>query len=185
MAGRELSGKDLLDQLYRGLDTVQPNAVEAELDAHELLGIAPVPSADSSFAGTASAKVPASRAKLVAVPLMIMCGVAVAGVIAAAVLHDSGSDIDPATMVITLPPPEPLPVQLVDLAPAKPEVVLANPFDPSEKFTFPPGTSRADAREQMANLLLQRAVERKAHVPRNRNRKLASDRVKTATGRGS
>ena len=49
MAGRELSGKDLLDQLYRGLDTVQPT-VEAELDAHELLGIAPVPSTDSASA---------------------------------------------------------------------------------------------------------------------------------------
>lgn len=185
MAGRELSGKDLLDQLYRGLDTVQPT-VETELDAHELLGIAPVPSTDSASAKAfAPKKTRASPAKLVRASLMIMCGVAVAGVIAAAVLHESEPDIAPLAMVVTLPPPEPLPVQLADLAPPQPEVVLRNPFDPSEKFTFPPGTSKAEAREQMANLLLQRAVDRKAHVPRNRNRKLASDRVKTATGRGS
>jgi hypothetical protein len=186
MAGRELSGKDLLDQLYRGLDTVQPNAVEAELDAHELLGIAPVrPTDAASTKAFASKKAPASRGKLVHASLLIVCGMAVASVIAAAVLHQSEPDIDPVAMVVTLPPPEPLPIQVVNLAPPQPEVVLANPFDPSEKFTFPPGTSKAEAREQMAQLLLQRAVDRKAHVPRNRNRKLASDQAKNATGRGS
>jgi hypothetical protein len=183
MAGRELSGKDLLEQLYRGLDTVP--TVEAELDAHELLGIAPTPSADSSSARPASAKRPASRAKRMGAPLMIVCGIAVAGVVAAAVLHQSEPGIEPVAIVVTLPPPEPLPVELANLAPPQPEVVLRNPFDPSEKFTFPPGTSKAEAREQMANLLLARAVERKAHVPKNRNRKLASDQKKTAAGRGS
>jgi hypothetical protein len=185
MAERQLSGKDLLDQLYRGLDTVQPTAVEAELDAHELLGIAPVRPTDAASAKAfASKKAPASRAKLVRAPLMIVCGVAVAGAIAATVLHQPGPDIEPVAMVVTLPPPDPLPIQVVNLAPAQPEVVLANPFDPSERFTFPPGTSKAEAREQMANLLLQRAVERKAHVP-SRNRKLASDRQATKSGRGS
>ena len=183
MAGRELSGKDLLEQLYRGLDTVP--TVEAELDAHELLGIAPTPSADSPSARTASAKRPASRAKRVSAPLMIVCGIAVAGVVAAAVLRQSEPEIYPVAMVVTLPPPQPLPIELGNLAPPEPEVVLKNPFDPSEKFTFPPGTSKAEAREQMANLLLARAVERKAHVPKNRNRKLASDQKKTASGRGS
>lgn len=182
MAKRELSGKDLLEQLYRGLDTV-PAAVETEMDAQELLGLAPVPSADSASAGTASAEVPASRAKLVRAPLMILCGIAVAGTIAAAVLHQSESDIDPGELVVTLPPPEPLPVQVVNLAPAEPDVVLTNPFDPSEKFTFPPGTSKADARDQMADLLLERAIGRKAHV--QRSRKLAADQHPAATGRGS
>lgn len=184
MAGRELSGKDLLDQLYRGLDTVQPNAVEAELDAHELLGIAPVPSADKPSARAGSVKPRAPGATRVHATLMIMCGIAVAGVVAAAVLHQSESGIEPVAMDITLPPPQPLPVQLADLTPPQPQVVLRNPFDPSEKFTFPPGTSKAEAREQMANLLLQRAIERKAHQPRNRG-KLASDQHKSSTGRGS
>ena len=114
----------------------------------------------------------------------ILCGLAVAGTIAAAVLHQSEPDFDAGTLVVTLPPPAPLPVEFVSLAPAAPDVILTNPFDPSEKFTFPPGTSRADAREQMANLLLERAVGRKAHMS-PRQRKLASDRQPTPSGRGS
>ena len=182
MAGRELSGKDLLDQLYRGLDTV-PATVEAEMDAQELLGLAPTPSADSSVATGEFAAVPASRTKLVRAPLLILCGIAVAGTIAAAVLHQSEPDFNPGALVVTLPPPEPLPIELARLAPAEPEVVLRNPFDPSEKFTFPPGTSKADAREQMADLLLQRAIGRKAHV--QKSRKLASDPKPVPNGRGS
>jgi len=58
-----------------------------------------------------------------------------------------------------------------------------NPFDKTEKFTFPPGTSKAEAREQMANLLLQRAVERGANRPRSR--KLAAEPRAPKTGHGS
>ncbi len=52
------------------------------------------------------------------------------------------------------------------LAPEKPRepsslVRMANPFDSSEVFEFPPGTSRAEARERVANLLLQRARDRR------------------------
>jgi len=61
--------------------------------------------------------------------------------------------------------------------------VLTNPFDKTEKFTFPPGTSKADARDQMAAMLLQRAVERGANRPKAR--KLATDRRAPATGHGS
>jgi len=181
MAGRELSGKDLLDQLYKGLDTVAPT-IEAEMDAQELLGLAPTTSEDASFAGHATADMPASRAKLVRAPLMILCGLAVAGTIAAAVLHQSEAAFDPGSLVVALPPPEPLPIEPVKLAPPEPAVVLTNPFDRTEKFTFPPGTSKADAREQMANLLMERAIGRKAHLP-TRSRKLASDQQPAGTGR--
>ena len=98
-------------------------------------------------------------------------------------LHQSEPDFDPGELVVSLPPPPPLPIEMVSLAPAEPEVVLRNPFDPSEKFTFPPGTSKAEAREQMANLLLERAIGRKAHV--QKGRKLASDQKAGASGRGS
>jgi hypothetical protein len=60
---------------------------------------------------------------------------------------------------------------------------LVNPFDATEKFTFPPGTSKADARDQMASLLLQRATERGAHLPRAR--KLAAEPNRRSTGHGS
>ena len=39
-------------------------------------------------------------------------------------------------------------------------VRFANPFDASEVFEFPPGTSKADARDAVANLLLERARSR-------------------------
>jgi hypothetical protein len=179
MARREMSGKDLLDQLYRGLDTVP--TIEAEMDAHELLGLGPTE--EASPTPKKAAPRTAARANRVRAPLMILCGIAAAGTIAAAVLHQSEPDFDPGELVVSLPPPPPLPIEQVSLAPAEPQVVLRNPFDPSEKFTFPPGTSKADAREQMANLLLERAIGRKAHV--QKTRKLASDRKAPASGRGS
>jgi hypothetical protein len=39
-------------------------------------------------------------------------------------------------------------------------VRVRNEFDRSEVFEFPPGTSRQEAREQVAQILLQRAIER-------------------------
>jgi hypothetical protein len=68
-------------------------------------------------------------------------------------------------------------------APPAELLVLTNPFDPTENFTFPSGTSKADARDQMATLLLQRAADRGAHLPRAR--KLASEPRARSTGKGS
>jgi len=56
-------------------------------------------------------------------------------------------------------------------APAAPEpagsqsspVRFKNPFDVSEIFEFPPGTSEAEARQSVAELLLQRARDRQTH----------------------
>jgi hypothetical protein len=43
-------------------------------------------------------------------------------------------------------------------------VRFKNPFDRSEVFEFPPGTSDAEARQSVANLLLQRAHERQSQL---------------------
>ena len=43
---------------------------------------------------------------------------------------------------------------------AGPPVRFKNPFDPSEVFEFPPGTSKAEARQWVANVLLERARDR-------------------------
>jgi hypothetical protein len=56
-------------------------------------------------------------------------------------------------------------------APAAPEpaglqsslVRFKNPFDAAEIFEFPPGTSEAEARQSVAELLLQRARDRQSH----------------------
>jgi hypothetical protein len=44
--------------------------------------------------------------------------------------------------------------------PPPPPVKFANPFDRSEVFEFPAGTSKAEARRKVAELLLERAQER-------------------------
>lgn len=50
--------------------------------------------------------------------------------------------------------------------PAAPRVKFPNPFDRKEVFEFPAGTSRAEAREKVAQLLLKRAQERRPTVRR-------------------
>jgi hypothetical protein len=55
-----------------------------------------------------------------------------------------------------LSPPKPV----LDIEPVR----FVNPFDPNEVFEFPPGTSEASAREAVAELLMDRAVERQART---------------------
>jgi hypothetical protein len=193
MAEREMNGKALLDQLYRGLDTMP--AAKAESDARDLrrltdefLGKPTELAVSGQHAAPAPSGVfkaaPASRAARLRSPLVILFLVAVAGVIAAGALRDSDKRAAlPASPPAVIPVPEPAPVEQAAEAPPEPAVVLVNPFDATETFTFPPGTSKAEAREQMAALLLQRAAERRAHVPRAR--KLASEPRAPSTGHGS
>jgi hypothetical protein len=193
MAQQEMSGKALLDKLYGGLDTMP--AVEAEMDAgdlrrltDELLGKPMEPTASGRRPSTASAVAsdarPASRVRMLRLPLLVLSSVALVGVIAAGALRESDKRAalpppPPAVVPVAVPPPS---VQVAELPPPEP-VVLVNPFDATEKFSFPPGTSKADARDQMATLLLQRATERRAHVPRAR--KLAAEPKPRSTGHGS
>ena len=193
MAQREMSGKALLDKLYSGLDTMP--VVEAEMNARdlrrltddflgkptELIATRHKPAATSPAARNAR---PASRTRRLRSPLLVLFSVALAGTIAAAALRESDKRAalpppPPVVVPVEAPPP---PVQVAESPPPEP-VVLVNPFDKTEKFTFPPGTSKADAREQMANLLLQRAVERGANRPRAR--KLAAEPRTPKTGHGS
>jgi hypothetical protein len=45
---------------------------------------------------------------------------------------------------------------------SKPAVQIINPFDAAEVFEFPAGTSHAEGREKVAQILLQRARERQS-----------------------
>jgi len=60
-------------------------------------------------------------------------------------------------------PPTVAPAQTQPVAPATDPIRLENPFDRSETFEFPPGTDSEQARQEVAELLLQRARER--HIP--------------------
>lgn len=59
--------------------------------------------------------------------------------------------------VALAPPPVPV-------VPAGQPVLVRNPFDRGEVFEFPPGTSEEEARAWVADALMQRAMERQAHV---------------------
>jgi hypothetical protein len=195
MAEREMSGKALLDKLYCGLDTMPTPTVEAEMDARDLrrltddfLGKPMQPAASGQHLATtppAAFKArSASRARILRSSLVVLLSVALAGVITAGALRESDKRARlsaPPTAVVPAPVPAPS-VQAAELAPPEP-VVLVNPFDASETFTFPPGTSKVDARDQMATLLLHRAMERRAHLPRTR--KLAAEPHAPAAGHGS
>jgi hypothetical protein len=196
MAQREMSGKALLDKLYSGLDTMP--AVEAEMDASdlrrlndELLGKPPEPTAPvrhpAAASRVASNARPAARMGILRLSLLVLLPVAAVGMIAAGALRESDKRAalpppPPAVVPVPVPPPS---VQAAESPPPQP-VVLVNPFDATEKFTFPPGTSKADARDQMAALLLERATQRGAHLPRvPRARKLAAEPKPRSTGHGS
>jgi len=193
MAEREMSGKALLDKLYSGLDTMP--AAQAQMDARDMRRLndetigkpedpaASVLHASTKAAAASKARSP-SRASSLRLPLLILFSVATAGTIAAVTLREPDKRAalppPPAPVVVPAAPPPP-PVQVAEPAPEP--VVLVNPFDATEKFTFPPGTSKADARDQMAAMLLQRAVERGANRPRAR--KLATQPRASSTNHGS
>jgi len=64
-------------------------------------------------------------------------------------------------------------------------VQFTNPFDASEVFEFPPGTTETAAREAVAELLLQRARDRRPEWGRTKHRfgnRVASSRSHEDTG---
>jgi hypothetical protein len=60
--------------------------------------------------------------------------------------------VSPVAVAVAAPAP---PAQ-----PQAPSVRVKNPFDPQEVFEFPAGTTRAEARQKVSQLLLQRAIDR-------------------------
>jgi hypothetical protein len=80
-------------------------------------------------------------------------------------------------------PPSPLPATAAMAAPPAPStdqpatVRFVNPFDKKEVFEFPPGTSQADARDAVADLLAERARDRRGQLVKMppRNGKTAAD----------
>jgi hypothetical protein len=91
---------------------------------------------------------------------------------AAAVVVAIGANqkYSPPRRVAQLPPAtwSPMPEPATAIAVESPPTLFANPFDASEVFELPPGTSEDKAREMVADLLLKRAIERQAHVETRR-----------------
>jgi hypothetical protein len=74
----------------------------------------------------------------------------------------------PPPLVAAVVASVPRPVLVADAATQA--VRIVNPFDATEVFEFPAGTSAADSREQVAQILLNRARERQSRWERMRPR---------------
>ena len=98
-----------------------------------------------------------------------------------------------AKPVYTAPPPVPVvtqaePVEEPAPPPEEPAelVRFKNPFDHREVFEFPAGTTRAEARDKVAQILLDRARERRTAMPQHfrKNRKAASGSLVAENAKG-
>jgi hypothetical protein len=81
----------------------------------------------------------------------------------------------PPAASLDLVEPEPIVPSVKQLAAAGPIVRIKNPFDRHEVFEFPPGTSKAEAREAVAKLLMERAMERRALLSANTPKRFSAN----------
>jgi hypothetical protein len=149
---------------------------EVELSAEDLLGLSapatvrPLQTAPKATSVLAMPSAPA-RQRMPAWRVALSCAV-VAGAVGAVSL--AMAPVKHAVQNVRLPPS-----QLPATSPSsegKPAagapVRFANPFDANEVFEFPAGTSEAEARDAVAAMLMERAMERQrkydARVSSNR-----------------
>jgi hypothetical protein len=158
-------------------------ADEVELTADELQGMATVQATLAEHASAAAAAettvVLARKANLPSSILYIALslGVAAAAVSAFIVVSSHAAPdshyqkVALRTLSTTVPQqPDPV-IDAVETETAPPPVRFTNPFDKSEVFEFPAGTTRAEARDAVADILLQRAQGRKDLVRTHNHRK--------------
>jgi len=155
----ELSAQDLLSLTpptatpVRQLEVVTPHRSQpAEMVAAVTTGTS------STRAFSAPMRVPSLR-------VMAAAGVVIVAVMATGALFAFA----PPQRVVERPQsnwapvPDPIPV-----AAEAPPTLVTNPFDASEVFELPPGISRDEARAMVAELLLNRANERKVYSQKRR-----------------
>jgi hypothetical protein len=80
-----------------------------------------------------------------------------------------------ARPAVVIPPPA------LIASSSQPTVKLMNPFDTTEVFEFPAGTSPAERREKLAQILLQRARERQDQWARSKPAANPAVNVRTAS----
>ena len=106
--------------------------------------------------------------------LALMLAVSFAGVAAGYAVYSywkpvGAARIAASSVVVASSDFQPDPEPVAELEPGGAPVRVANPFDASEIFEFPYGTSEADAREAIAGFLMERAVNRGAIGTRKRS----------------
>ena len=158
-------------------DAEWEDTIELELSAEQMLALSradaatrssllPVPSTEESFSNAPKDE----RDTWPAVILRISVATVLSGAIAYLATTPSHPIYVGANAVIRPAAPETTVPLSVDSTPVR----FANPFDAAEVFEFPSGTSEAEARQAVADLLLQRAHDRQ-----NSSSKIARQRGKT------
>jgi hypothetical protein len=95
----------------------------------------------------------------------LIAGVALASIVVGAVFYVH-SPARPVPVVVwpkltsIRPSPAEKAAAALDAVPALPTVRMKNPFDASEVFEFPPGTTKEEARAAIADILMKRAQDR-------------------------
>jgi len=117
----------------------------------------------------------------------ILIGAAIAAVLVVlgSVAHLAAKQ-KPAGVAAIAPTPArdlPLPPPAAPPAPAAEPVLFKNPFDHTEVFEFPAGTTQAEAREAVATLLMDRAHGRGPDVLKLKIRKTRNSKVATTATR--
>ena len=134
---------------------------EVELSAVDLVGIS---STDAAHPAARPARPTPQRALLGyrALGILGLVMIACAALIAHRVA--TSSDTSPRRTIVWTPLSETASDLFTDEdVPDGPPTLFTNPFDPTEVFELPPGLSEEEARERVAQILLERARERMAN----------------------
>jgi hypothetical protein len=103
--------------------------------------------------------------------LLIGAAIAAVLVVLGGVAHLAAKQTPVSAPVAQAPRPTPPPPPADAPAPAGAPVLFRNPFDRTEVFEFPPGTTQAEARDAVAKALMERARGRGPGVLKLRTRK--------------
>lgn len=156
----------------RTLETNEAD-MEVELTAVDLVALS-VADAHDAPRSDANAR-PTSPARQALSKIALPTGLLLAAVAAGGALYTRDANQATQVAAVAKPAPAPMPDWVAESAdppaePAPEPVRFTNPFDKTEVFDFPPGTTRAEAREAVAQLLLERAAARRAVDPKLRKK---------------
>jgi hypothetical protein len=159
-------------------DDPDENTIELVLSAHDMLALSRPAGAEKAAARVVetrpSSEDPASAAEKSSAgdtvridrwPLARVTGVlgiAVAVIALGSAAHRASNRNASAPAIAIKTPSAAAPAAPQSAGPVGPPVRFKNPFDASEVFEFPPGTSKAEARRAVAELLVQRARDRQS-----------------------
>jgi hypothetical protein len=166
-----------VDPSLTSLDTNTIDTISVELSAEEVKALALAPPAASRHASLDRAPdVGSSRSSGERWRTAIVLGIALVTVSIGTLGYLARASVPAPAPITRTSFTIPTPAIAPEPAPAEsPSIRFANPFDKAELFEFPAGTSKEAARDAVAEILLERAKER-------RYRRLSDP--KTAAGQG-